>query len=376
MVTLLKFWLRVTALLVSGASVALAHWPDQPAHQIADLGEFHFEHGGSLTNLRMSYVTHGTLNARKDNAILIQHGFGSNHHQYDHWIGPGRAFDTRRHFIIVPDALGATQTGYEHSSSPTSTGLKMKFPYYNGRDMVNAQHRLITRVWGISRLLAITGISSGADHSVQYAVTHPDFAEGIIPVVGGALWGTQGFFFASQLHDAIVHCQGWEAGEYQSNPRHCASNALSTLVPYFYTREWWDKHIDTPESYTRWRSNWGAYYLDVQDARDLYFRAAAWAKGWVGDTPGFDGDLTAILGSVRARSLFIYSPRDQLHLPHHVDTQVRLIPNARAVAIDSIAGHLICCQADPNATHAMGLEMAGFLTELERARDARENVRK
>ena len=63
----------------------------------------------------------------------------------------------------------------------------MKFPFYNGRDMVKAQYRLITESAGHHpHLLAVTGISSGADHSVQFAVSYPDFMDGIFPVVGGA----------------------------------------------------------------------------------------------------------------------------------------------------------------------------------------------
>ena len=54
----------------------------------------------------MSYVTHGKLNAAKDNAILFMHGLAANHHQIDHLIGPGKPFDTDKYFIICPDALG------------------------------------------------------------------------------------------------------------------------------------------------------------------------------------------------------------------------------------------------------------------------------
>ena len=88
--------------------------------------------------------------------------------------------------------LGATQTRFEHSSSPTNSGLKMKFPFYNTRDMVKAQYRLITETLGIPHLLAVTGISSGADHSVQFAVSYPDFMDGIFPIVGGASGPTAG----------------------------------------------------------------------------------------------------------------------------------------------------------------------------------------
>jgi homoserine O-acetyltransferase len=354
----------LSALLLMPGAAALAHWPDQAPHRIAQLGDFQLEGGGVIKNLKMPYVTHGTLNAARDNAILFMHGFGLNHHQIDHLIGPGRPLDTDTYFIICPDALGHTQTTFEHSTSPTNSGLKMSFPPYNGRDMVKAQYRLVKEELRIPHLLAVTGISSGADHSVQLAVSYPDFVDGIFPLVGGALWGTQGFFYGSLLRSIIESCAGWSGGNYDENPRGCAANALSVLIPYFYTREWWDQYIDTPEAYQKWRNTWGDYYLDIQDARDLYYRAGAWGRGWVGDTPGFNSNVNAALASIKAKTLFIYNPRDQFYLPHHIESQVKAIPNARAVSIDSVAGHLIVGNADPQATWVMGEAIRGFLQEL------------
>ena len=216
----------------------------------------------------------------------------------------------------------------------------------------------------IPHLLGITGISSGAEHTLQFAVSYPDFIDGIFPVSGGALWTTQGFFFGSLMISVIESCKGWDGGDYDENPRQCATNALSMLIPYFYTREWWDQYIDTPDAYTTWRNTWGDYYLDIQDARDLYYRAKANGRGWVGDTPGYDGDLNAALGSIKARTLFIYSPQDQFMQPEYIEAQVKAIPGARAVPIDSNAGHLICCNGDPQATRAMGDVIREFLLEL------------
>jgi homoserine O-acetyltransferase len=353
------------ALLVSAhGPLASAHWPDQAPHQFADLGEFKFEGGGQIPNLRMSYVTHGKLNAAKDNAILFMHAFGGNHHGVDFLIGPGRPLDTNKYFIICSDELGATQSTFKHSTSPTNSGLKMKFPFYNGRDRIKAEYRLITEALRIPHLLAITGASSGADHSVQFAVIHPDFMDGIFPLTGGALWGTQGYFFAPLMLSSIESCTGWDGGNYDQNPKQCASNAISVLIPYFYTREWWDQYIDTPEAYTQWRNSFGEYYLDNQDVRDLYYRAMSWGRGWIGDTPGFNGDVNAALRSIKAKVLFIYNPRDLFHLPHHIETQVKAIANARAVAIDSVGGHIINSNADPQATRAMGEAIRAFLSEL------------
>src|SRR4029450_5197565 len=135
-------------------------------------------------------------------------------------------------------------------------------------------------------------------------------------------------------------CKGWDGGNYDENPNQCASNALSVMIYYFYTREWWDQYVDTPEAYTKWRNNWGDYYLDIQDARDLYYLRKAFGRSGLGDTPGFNGDVNAALRSIKAKALFIGSPQDQFYLPHHTETQVKAISNARALWIDSSAGHL------------------------------------
>jgi homoserine O-acetyltransferase len=178
------------ATTLAATAPAHAHWLGQPAHQMVELGDLKLQSGEVIKDFKMSYVTHGTLNAAKDNAILFHHGFGANHHFFDHMIGPGRPLDTDKYFIICPDTLGATQTGYERTTSATNSGLKMKFPRFNGRDMVNASHRLVTEQFGIARLLAVTGISSGGMDSLQYAVSYPHFIDGIFPVVGSALGTT------------------------------------------------------------------------------------------------------------------------------------------------------------------------------------------
>jgi len=354
----------LAALSLSLAPLASAHWTGQPEHQFADLGEFHFEDGGSIPNLRMSYVTHGTLNAQKDNAILFMHGWAANHHSADHLIGPGKALDTDKYFIICPDELGNPQTTFEHSTSPTSSGLKMKFPFYKGRDRVKAEYLLVTRGLRISHLLAVSGISSGADAAVQMAVSYPGFMSGILPISGGGLYSTTFFYIAPLTLSILESCAGWEGGNYQHNPKVCAYNAMAVAIPFMYTQAWWDQYIDSPEIYTKWRNTTGEYYYDIQDARDMYFRQMADLRGWVGDTPGFNGDLGAILGSIRAKARFFANPHDQWVARQYYETMAASIPGAKISWIESVAGHLMCCNADPNATRALDAEIKAFLEEL------------
>ena len=194
-----KRFIALSMLLLIHVSIARAHWPEQAPHQIADLGEFQFELGGSIKNLRISYVTHGKLNAAKDNAILFVHGFAADHHGMDQFIGPGEALDTNKYFIICIDTLGETKTDSEHSTSPTNSGLGMKFPQFNGRDKNKAVYKLVTEKLGIGHLLMITGISDGADYSVQFAVTYSDFMDSIVPLFGGSFGTSQSYSFVSLM---------------------------------------------------------------------------------------------------------------------------------------------------------------------------------
>ena len=349
------------ALGIGGLSNAVAHGPDQPPHQIVDLGQFTLEAGGVIENLRMSYVTHGTLSKAKDNAVLFMHGFGANHHSWDFLIGPGKPLDTDKYFVITTDTLGCTQIGFDHSTSPTNSGLKMDFPAYNIRDMVNAEYKLIKEGLGIDHLLAATALSMGARKALQFAVSYPDFMKGIVLTVGGEIWSTQAWYHLMELQSIIEACSGWNDGNYEVNPRDCAAAALRSFVPQMWSREWWNENITTPEAFQQWKQGWDKWYFGLQDARDLYFLSMAGSSS-LADT--FNGDLMAALKSVKAKTLFITSPYDQWYLPEHIEIQHNAIPDSRLVSINSNAGHLICCGADPQATWIMGEAIRGFLREL------------
>ena len=189
-----RIYSACAALLFAHALSAFGHWPDQAPHRTANFGEFELEGGGVIPDLKMSYVTHGKLNAAKDNAILFMHGFGLNHHQADHLIGPaGRSTPTS----TSSSARMRWAARKRSSNIPPARPQRPEdeVPSYNLRDKVKAKYRLLTQALGIPHLLAVTGISAGAIHSVQFAVSYPDFMDAIFPIVGGALWRTEAVFF-------------------------------------------------------------------------------------------------------------------------------------------------------------------------------------
>jgi homoserine O-acetyltransferase/O-succinyltransferase len=235
---------------------------------------------------------------------------------------------------------------------------------------VQAQHKLVTQGLGIVHLLAVAGISSGAVYSLQYAVSYPNFMDGIIPIVGGVLDGTAGFLQGEAMHSILETCAGWDGGNYDLNPAACATNSISVLVSHFYTRDWWERYVDTPEAYQRWRTAMGAFYLDIQDTRDLYYLNRSSETGTIDDTPGFNGDGMAALRSIKAKALFVYNLRDELFPPQKIELQIQAIPGARGAPIDSLAGHTIWYNADPQATVVMSLAIKAFLSELTASQGA------
>ncbi len=356
--------LRMSAIaLALNVAVANAHSPDGAKHEMAQLGDMTLESGAVVKNLKMSYNAHGKLSAAKDNAILVLHGFGAGHHDFDALIGPGKPLDTEKYFVIAPDQFGSTQVGFDHSTSPTNSGLKMKFPQYNHRDMIQAQHKLLTEGLGVKHLRAVIGISMGATQSFQYAILKPDFMDVIVPIVGVPVYGNEIFFSMAQNNAIVENCAAWQGGNYDQNSTDCAGTSLWNMANYFFTREWWDANIRTQADFDGFRKGWSETYFGIQDMRDLYYLTKAYQQSSIAATPGFNGDLNTALKSIKAKTLFLTNPRDMFYLPKQAESAAAQIKDAKIVSLSSDAGHLMCCGVDPQTYWIMGEAIRGVLAE-------------
>ncbi|MGH8725595.1 MAG: alpha/beta fold hydrolase, partial [Burkholderiales bacterium] len=173
---------RLTALVALSliTTPAAAHGPNDPPHQTHCMGDLKVESGGAIKDFCISYVTHGTLNSARTNAILMVTAISGNHHRIDYLIGPGRALDPSKYFVIATDAIG---NGLTSSPSNSKAQPRMQFPKFNIRDMVSSQHRLVTEKFGIKKLVTVIGASMGGMQAVQWAVSHPDMMHSIVPII-------------------------------------------------------------------------------------------------------------------------------------------------------------------------------------------------
>ena len=177
----IKLHLFVVCLTVTIFSASsYAHKDTDPAHQIYSEGNLSLENGSTIENFKISFTTQGVLNADKSNAILMVTAIGGNHHRIDYLIGPGKALDTDKYFVICTDAIG---NGLTSSPSNSQTQANVSFPEFNIRDMVNSQYRLVTEHFGITKLVSVVGASMGGMQALQWAVSYPDAMQSVVPII-------------------------------------------------------------------------------------------------------------------------------------------------------------------------------------------------
>jgi homoserine O-acetyltransferase len=157
------------------------------ARLFAGIGPFEFESGGSLPYVRLAYETHGALSPARDNAVLILHALtGDSHvvgtagkgHPTSGWwngiVGPGKAIDTDRWFVVTPNMLGGCQGSTGPASlAPDGYEWGPRFPYTTVRDQVRAMAALTDAI-GVDAWAAVVGGSMGGMHALEWAVSYPE----------------------------------------------------------------------------------------------------------------------------------------------------------------------------------------------------------
>lgn len=341
--------------------------PPMP-NEVASLGSFRFENGETISDLKISYVTHGKLSAARDNAILILHAFAGDNHALDYLIGPGKALDTEKYFIIAADYIANARLRGDLSTGPTNSGLKMHFPRITARDWINADYKLVKDYLGIDRLLAATGDSVGGMTSLQLAVSRPDFVRSIIPIGGTAHTNPQTQLLVRHMQQIIAFDPAWYGGMYEVNPTAGLELALMDLVPWLYSPDFYPTTLTTPEKvrdFERfWRRVWSS--LVPQDARDIYYQLDGWAKFNIGDTPGFHGDINSALNAITAKTLLVGIKEDLLTRSEEQQFAKNAIRDASYLEISSPTGHIaVVGGLDRKFDEAINREIASFLATVK-----------
>src|SRR5574344_1568598 len=184
--------------------------------------EIQLESGKSIDNVTIAYETYGKLNKEKNNAILVCHALtGDAHaagwHEGDSkpgwWeiiIGPGKALDSEKYFIICSNVLGGCKgtTGPASINPETGKEYGIDFPVITLKDIVNVEKKLIDLL-GIEKLLAVIGGSMGGMQTLQWAVSYPNMVQKIIPIATTARSSPQQIAFNEVGRQSIIKDPYW-----------------------------------------------------------------------------------------------------------------------------------------------------------------------
>ncbi|HEY1540279.1 MAG TPA: homoserine O-acetyltransferase [Solirubrobacteraceae bacterium] len=206
--------------------------------------------GRDLHPVRVAYETYGTLSAGRDNAILVCHalsgdahaagysarsarrssrdGFGAEDRDgdagkglgwWDGMIGPGKAFDTDRYFVISTNLLGGCRGTTGPSSHDPATGRPYgtDFPVITVADMVRTERAFLDAL-GIARLAAVAGGSLGGMQALQWAILYPDQVDAVVAIASTHALHPQGVAWNAIAREAIMRDPAWREGRYHDTP--------------------------------------------------------------------------------------------------------------------------------------------------------------
>jgi homoserine O-acetyltransferase len=214
--------------------------------------------GRSLSEVTLCYETYGQLNEKRDNVILVCHALTGDSHAagryhssdrkpgwWDAAIGPGRALDTDRYFVICSNVLGGCQGSTGPASLDPNTGRPygLDFPIITARDMVRAQARLLVRL-GVERIVAVIGGSLGAMQVLEWGLTYPDRVQGLIPIGGAGRFHPQGIAFNEVQRQAIFTDPAFLGGQYYGTPgpvKGLATARMLGMITYRSDESMWQQ---------------------------------------------------------------------------------------------------------------------------------------
>ena len=340
------------------------------------------DNGSTLMQVQAAYEAYGELNAARSNAVLIEHAFSGDANAagispetgkpgwWDNMIGPGKAFDTNRHFVICTNVLGGCRGSTGPASLDPATGCPygLKFPVITVGDMVRLQRMVIDR-FEIPRLLTVTGGSMGGMQALEWAVSHADRVVSAIPIASTARHSAQQIAFNEVGRQAIMGDPNWNGGDYYASNPPAAGLAVARMVGHITYMS--DQSMRTKfgrrlrakenvgfsfdvdfevESYLRYR---GSQFVNRFDANSYLYITKAMDYF---DLTGGSGELEEALAPAKCAFQVISFTSDWLYPSYQSQEIVR--------ALQSLGREVSYTEIDANYGHDSFLLDVGEQTEI------------
>jgi homoserine O-acetyltransferase len=327
------------------------------------IANFRTESGVVLPQARIVYGTYGQLNADRSNAVLLPSHYMANFHGYEWLIGPDRALDPSKLFLVATELFGNGR-----SSSPSNTPEPFhgpRFPVTTIRDNVEAVHRLLTEDLKITHVRALVGFSMGAQQAFQWAVSYPKFADRFVATSGTAKTYGHGIVRLEGQISAITADPGFNGGDYTTPPAKGLEAFGMVWAGWLYSQEWWRKELWRTATVTTLEqviSRFRTRFIPGADANNLILQARTWEHHDVGATEGFGGNVEKALGSIQVPLLYMPSETDLYFPIGDARYEAAFIPHVTLKPIPSLWGHTAGAASNPADGKFLNETIGSFLT--------------
>ncbi len=303
------------------------------------LGDARLRSGDTLPAAQLSYATWGRLNAARDNCVLLLTYYAGTHRSYAPLIGPGRALDPSRHFIVSPNLFGnGVSTSPSHLADRSAAA---RFPAVTIEDNVRCQHRLLVDHLGVERVALVTGWSLGAVQSYHWAALFPDMVAALLPVCGAARCWPLNRVFLEGVRAALRADPTFCDGVYGRPPVAGLRAFGRTYAGWAYSAAFFRERL-----YRGLGHESLADFLDALeeehlawDANDLLAMLWTWEHADLGAIEPFEDDLAAALGSIRARAIVMPCDQDAYCTLAENEIEAGLLRDAELRPLRSPYGH-------------------------------------
>ena len=332
-------------------------------YELIDIGDLDLEEGGTLRGCKLAVATHGQLNAAKDNAILVPTWYSGTSKIIEQvYIGPGRALDPNKYFIVVVNQIGNGLSSSPHNTAGDQAGPK--FPKVRIGDDVRAQHKLLTERFGIKTLALVVGGSMGAQQTYEWAVRYPDMVQRAAAIAGTAKNTEHDFQFTETLVEAITTDPGFAGGNYKASAdvaaglkRHAKLwTVMGWSTEFFRAGRHKALGFDSVQAMV---DNFMTGYFAPMDPNDLLAMAWKWQRGDVSRHTG--GDLAKALGRITAKTFVMPISHDMFFPPADCQAEQQLIAGSEFRPLASIDGHLALFGVDPQALAQIDTHLSALL---------------
>ena len=304
--------------VVEGGTTAVSRALDNVEAKTFKSRDFRLQNGEVLPELKIAYETYGKLAPDGRNAVLITHGYTASPHvagrykasdpapgNWDALIGPGKAIDTERYFVVSSNNLGSSYGSSSPRDIDPATGKPYgpDFPHHVTLDTIAAQKLLLEHL-GVKHLVAVIGWSYGGGLAFLWGVTYPDFVDAIVPTVSAPVVQYSPSVIG-ELTARLATDPNWNGGRYYENggiERVLTGIRIETVKRYGIEAELAPRFPDAA----------------AREA-EIRRRAEAWAKIFDGNslialrraTLGFDAEKD--FSKLRAKVLYVLCTTDLVY---------------------------------------------------------------